>query len=171
METFDMVLPLMDDGSLTILEDIYVVKDGQVSVVSWPSRPYQYIVYFTTPTERRILQIYGHGSYVIEDEPVKSVQTFGKHRNLRDDGWEYKGIVMENAVKQTLWVSTGGLPTGGGGEQEFDLLGAAEVAPNKWKLYLDETNTTLTSIEGVGGSDDTVLQRTTITFWADLAER
>ncbi|KAF4691606.1 hypothetical protein FOZ60_015185 [Perkinsus olseni] len=158
----------MDDGTLTVLEDTYVAKDGQVSVVAWPSRPYQYMVYVTTPTKRTVLQIYNHKSYVIKDEAVKSSQTFGNYRTLNDDDWQYQGLVSVQGEMQALWVSTGGLPASADGKQEFDILGASEVAPNKWKLYLDKTNTTLYNIEGVGGADDTMIQHTSISYWANL---
>ncbi|EER08513.1 hypothetical protein Pmar_PMAR015932 [Perkinsus marinus ATCC 50983] len=170
METFDMVLPLMDDRTLTILEDSYVVKDGQVSVVAWPSRPYQYMIYVTTPSKRTVMQIYDHKSYVIKEEKVTSSQTFGNYRTLNDDDWKYEGLVLVQGVNQSVWTSTGGLPAGGGGKQEFDLLGASQVAPNKWKLHLDETNTTLYNIEGLAGAGDIVVQRTSINYLANLTD-
>ncbi|KAF4657930.1 hypothetical protein FOL47_008234 [Perkinsus chesapeaki] len=166
-ETFGRTLPLMDDGTLTILEDTFVVEDGQASVVAWPSRPYQYMAYVFKNNERSVYQFYNHVSYLIRKDDVKSEQSFGTNVSLLDYDWKYQGLKLVKGVNRSVWASTEGLPEGHGGEK-FNFLGDGEVVPNKWILYLDETNTTLYNIEAVGGPKDTLLQTSEITYWKSL---
>ncbi|EER01200.1 hypothetical protein Pmar_PMAR028854 [Perkinsus marinus ATCC 50983] len=54
METCGLTLPGMEDGSVTIREDMIVAKDGPIRVKAMPSRPYQFLMTVESPETKRI---------------------------------------------------------------------------------------------------------------------
>ncbi|KAF4687843.1 hypothetical protein FOZ60_003461 [Perkinsus olseni] len=175
METMGLVLPGMDDGkSLTTRQDVFIAKDGQVTLQASPSHPYQYLLTSDTDTHSQTLQLFDKKSFLVQHVAKQKGDSPGRRlvdasRTLEDDGWVHQGLVEVDGQKVNKWVMSGpqGLDPKSGAN--FTALAQTGLMANSWTLYTDEADKQIVKLLATNSfENDKVYQETVVTHWEEL---
>ncbi|KAF4648885.1 hypothetical protein FOL47_002689, partial [Perkinsus chesapeaki] len=144
VETAGLVYPGMDDGkSYATRHDIFITKDGQVTVGASPDRPYEYFLHTDSANGSSMLQLYNQTSYpVVNNAPTAQefLHDLSDELSLEDLGWLDHGIVDVDGEKLHKRVIYGVNGTDPKTEMNFTALAMTGLIPNIWFLYTDEAD-------------------------------
>ncbi|KAF4654691.1 hypothetical protein FOL47_009844, partial [Perkinsus chesapeaki] len=175
METMGLVLPGMDDNrSLTIRQDIFVTKDGQLTVGASPDRPYEYFVIHDTIKHTHMMELFNKTSFLVYNGEPRKAQKFLNANNflsLEESGWIHHGLVEvggRNLTKRVINGIHGVDPKTG---MNYTALAMTGLVPNSWTLYTDETDKQMVQLLATNTfQNNTVYQETNFTHWKELHE-
>ncbi|EER04851.1 hypothetical protein Pmar_PMAR026403 [Perkinsus marinus ATCC 50983] len=177
METMGLVLPGMDDGkSLTTLHDVFIVKDGQVTVQASPSRPYQYLLTSETDAHSQTLQLFNKKSFLVHHAGKTHGAPSANRRldvghTLEKDGWAHHGLVEVDGQKVNKWVRSGAGGVDSKTHANFTALAQTGLVPNSWTLYTDEADEKMVKLLATNTFENNkVYQVTEVTHWEKLDE-
>ncbi|KAF4651973.1 hypothetical protein FOL47_011316 [Perkinsus chesapeaki] len=175
LETRGLVLPGMDDGqSLTTRQDIFLTKDGQLTVLASPGRPYEFIVMAHTTNDSHMIQLYNKTSFPIRlNNSRKQVQlkSLNYELTLDDHGWVHHGLsdVDGEKLHKRVLAKLNGTDSETG--MNYTALALTGLIPNSWILYTDENDTRVVKLLATNNlHNDTVFQETVVTHWEELHE-
>ncbi|KAF4655302.1 hypothetical protein FOL47_009487 [Perkinsus chesapeaki] len=173
METMGMILPGMDDGkSLTTRQDIFLTKDGQLTVEASPGRPYEYVVMAHTTHGSRMIQLYNKTSFPARLNSSRNhgqLKGFNDELTLGDHGWVHHGLVQldgETLNKRVLAKLNGTDPETG---MNYTALALTGLIPNSWTLYTNENDTRIVKLLATNTlHNNKLFSRMLVTHWEDL---
>ncbi|EER10062.1 hypothetical protein Pmar_PMAR007059 [Perkinsus marinus ATCC 50983] len=165
METYGLTLPGMEDGSVTIREDMIVAKDGLIRVKAMPSRPYQFLMTVESPETKRIDQLYKNQAITISEtkQEPESVRLLGAAKapgSLQEDGWTSEGTTTLNGATVHKYIKWGPQGVDATSKANYSALYQTGMYPDHWIFYTDSNDEKPVKLLGINSIRGKTLQET-----------
>lgn len=143
METYGLTLPGMDDGSVTVKEDMIVAKDGLVRVKAMPSRPFQFLMTTESTKTKAVHQLFNHQAIAIlesEQDPDVSRRLAESPATLAEVGWTSEGKTTLDGATVNKYTKRGPQGVDKKTGANYTALYQTGMYPDLWTLYTDSAD-------------------------------